>query len=259
MKTSVSYKFFVVFKFLGLIPTSRCKKWFSYILSALLFCALALSIGFYIQKVGFTSYSFGYLFTDATISITGVICVYMNLQLFSQYPEIFLSKILEAPKKKYVLLAALVCFTLSELLYLLQVINETNLLDIAGYIVENLCNINAELQILSFLFMLGYVITHYTRYLREIASDQDSLLIFSVKKAVENYHTLQRSVSNGLFFIFSLQTINLTISIYLNIHATEGDEVWFFWNANLMFILAYIALVADDVNQARLEFVDDLW
>ncbi len=259
MKTSVAYKFFVVFKFLGLIPTSRCKKWFNFILSAFLFSVLILSIVFYIQKDGFTSFTIAYLSSSVTFSIAGVICVYMNLKLLSQNQEIFWNQLLEVPTKKYVLLAALLCFILCEIVYIPKRMNKTSLLDIANFLADILCSICAELQILSFLFMLGCVITHHKRYFKEIASDQDSLLIFCVKKAVENYHTLQSSVSNGLFFIFSLQTINLTIAIYINLHASEFDTAWFFWNANILFILAYIALVADDVNQARLDLVDDLW
>ena len=106
--------------------------------------------------------------------------------------------------------------------------------------------------------MLGCVITHYKLYLKEIATDRDDVIIFSVKLAVEEYQSIQNSVNIGLFIIFSLQTVNLAVFIYLNI-THLGNLEMIFWNLNNIAILIYIALVHDDVNEERIQFVDDLW
>ena len=256
MKYSLSYNLFVIFRFLRLIPTSESKKWLMCLLSILLILSMTLASGIYILSfdlVGFCAF-----FTNVTFSITGVICVFMSQNLLNQYQDIFLNKELESPIRKYVILIAFICFVLFEFTYFLHQLETSSTLAIVGYVGEHVCSIIAEIQILSFLFMLGCVITHYTNYLKEIVSDRDSLLIFSVKKAIENYHLLQNSVSVGLLLIFSLQTVNLAFFIYINIK-NGFDPVMSFWNVNMIVILVYIALVADDVNQARLGFVDNLW
>ena len=219
---------------------------------------MTLSSGILAYTKDFKLIGFGILYTDITFSITGVICVFMNQKLFSQYQDIFLNKELESLKRKYVILIAFICFVLCEFTYFLHQLETSSTLAIVGYVGEHVCSIIAEIQILSFLFMLGCVVTYYTNYLKEIVSDRDSLLIFSVKKAIENYHLLQNSVSVGLLLIFSLQTVNLAFFIYFNIKIGL-DPVMSSWNVNMIVILVYIALVADDVNQARLGFVDNLW
>ena len=155
---------------------------------------------------------------------------------------------------------AFFCFSMYLVIYLLLQLQgyETPPLKIVGLVCEILCSVISELQILSFLFMLGCVITHYKLYLKEIATDRDDVIIFSVKLAVEEYQSIQNSVNIGLFIIFSLQTVNLAVFIYLNI-THLGNLEMIFWNLNNIAILIYIALVHDDVNEERIQFVDDLW
>ena len=229
-----------------------------YLLSVILILTMTLSSGILAYIEGFNIIGFSVLYTDITFSITGVTCVFMNQKLFSQYQNIFFDKDLASPIRKYVILIAFICFVLFEFTYFLHQLETSSTLAIVGYVGEHVCSIIAEIQILSFLFMLGCVVTYYTKYLKEIVSDRDSLLIFSVKKAIENYHLLQNSVSVGLLLIFSLQTVNLAFFIYINIK-NGLNPVPALWNVNMIVILVYIALVADDVNQARLGFVDNLW
>ncbi len=258
MKNSVSYNPVIIFKFLRLVPTPESQKWLMYSLSVFLILFMTLSSGILAYIQSFNILGFGILCTNVTFSITGVTCVHMNQKLFSQFQEVFFNKELESPLKKYVILTAFTCFVMYEFLYFLFQLKIDNTLAIVGFVGEHVCCIFAELQILSFLFLLGCFITHYTKYLKEIASDEDSLLIFSVKKAIEKYHLLQNSVSVGLLLIFSLHTVNLAFFIHLNIKIGL-DLAFAFWNVNMIVILVYIALVADDVNQERLGFVDNLW
>ncbi len=51
-------------------------------------------------------------------------------------------------------------------------------------------------------------------------------------------------------------TSNMSLS---SVFKSGGNPASAFWNVNMIVILVYIALAADDVNQARLEFVDNLW
>ena len=257
-ENSVSYNQFIIFKSIGLISSSERKRWLMYSLSVLLILIMTLSSGILLYIEGFRLIIFGIMYSNVVFSITGTTCVVMNQKLSNQYQNIFLNKELESPKRKYVILIAFICFVLCEFTYFLQQLETSSTLAIVGYVGEHVCSIIAEIQILSFLFMLGCVITHYTNYLKEIVSDRDSLLIFSVKKAIENYHLLQNSVSVGLLLIFSLQTVNLAFFIYINIK-NGLNPVPALWNVNMIVILVYIALVADDVNQARLGFVDNLW
>ena len=259
MKNSVSYNQFIIFKSIGLISSSERKRWLMYSLSVLLILIMTLSSGILLYIEGFRLIIFGIMYSNVVFSITGTTCVVMNQKLSNQYQDIFLNKELESPKRKYEILTAFICFVLYEFIYFFEQLETTNSkLAIVGKVGEHVCCIFAELQILSFLFILGCVVTHYTKYFKDIASDDDSLLILSVRKAIENYHLLQNSVSVGLLLIFSLQTVNLAFFIYFNIKIGL-HPVTSFWNVNMIVILVYIALVADDVNQARLGFVDNLW
>ena len=84
------------------------------------------------------------------------------------------------------------------------------------------------------------------------------------KTQLQNHIMFKESVSLGLFLIFTLLTIVLIFFVFITIGMSSTENIlsvtsYIVWCIELMLIIVYLALAADDVDQIRLELINIMW
>lgn len=267
----------MIFRFLeliGIIPTTKLRhRIFGILFFILLLIVLASNILKYFILVPITSLNFMTYVSDSTYEIAGFFCcTIMNWNLYTKFPHVFKRPQLEHPSRGYILVLFQCCcgsLFISYLFYHLESFSkdqENWQLQLAVSIYIYIFALLSQVMILSNLFMFGCISSHFKTWIKEVhinAKTRYVTLIDSAQEAVENYGSLKKSVSSGLFIIVSSQTVSLTLMIYSCIKVMKGPLhftiVYILWSLQICLVLVYIALVADDVDQERLKMIDEIW
>ncbi len=127
--------------------------------------------------------------------------------------------------------------------------------------------VTSFLQVLSHLFIFGCIITHIkleTLQLHKMIENKKLIaLINVVQDLVETYFYVKNTFSQSLFFIFTTETINITLMIYVNIrtsiYLTPLSIGFNFYTLSILVVMIYLCLGSEDANQSRLSLIQDLW
>ena len=267
----------MIFRFLeliGIIPTTKLRhRLFGILFFLLLLIVLASNILNYVILVPISSLSLMTFVSDTTYAISGFFCcTIMNWKLYTKFPHVFKRPQLEHPSRGYILILFQCCcgaLIINYIFYHLESFSkdqENWQLQLAISIYIPLFGFFSQVMILSNLFMFGCISSHFKTWIKEVhvnAKTRCVTLFDCTQEAVENYGSLKKSVSSGLFIIVSSQTVSLTLMIYSCIKVMRGPLhftiVYILWSFQICLVLVYIALVADDVDQERLNMIDEIW
>ncbi len=123
------------------------------------------------------------------------------------------------------------------------------------------------IQVLSHLFMFGCIITHSKNETQQVHDMIAEKELFALKNVVEDlvetYIYVKDTFSQSLFFIFTTETVNITLMIYVNLrvglYLTPLSISLVLWTLNILMVMIYLCLGAEDANQSRLCLIQDLW
>ncbi len=266
MNTSLAYKIIQFFKLIGLIPSTTSCKLFNVFAAVIVLGLLSFSCYFYITYDEDKFLAVEITFSNATVTMAGMGCVLINHKLYNIFLNIFSNKLMKLPNKQFLLAISILFYVLCVILTLkiaLESENQSGMVFL-NFVCEEIFLFIGQIQKLSFTFMLGSIVKFFESYLSIVESDikigfDDSLYIY-----LESYNNFKSTISFCLFLIFCFETINLTFFIYFGIRYILNDEIYLvtsfaFWNIYVISILVYIALIADDCNQIRLQLTENLW
>ena len=122
--------------------------------------------------------------------------------------------------------------------------------------------------VFSYLFFFGCCVSVGQSKMEnatELIEDQEEknycMQVF--KTQLQNHIMFKESVSLGLFLIFTLLTIVLIFFVFITIVSNTENILsvtsYILWCLELMLIIVYLALAADDVDQIRLELINIMW
>ena len=123
--------------------------------------------------------------------------------------------------------------------------------------------------VFSYLFFFGCCVSVGQSKMEnatELIEDQEEknycMQVF--KTQLQNHIMFKESVSLGLFLIFTLLTIVLIFFVFITIGMSSTENIlsktsYIAWCIELMLIIVYLALAADDVDQIRLELINIMW
>ena len=233
---------------------------------AIISCSAILNF-FYCWRGDSTSLMVISFLADITMVITGVVASVSNYKLWKLFPDIVLGIRLEQPARKYFLLLLTtfgLCLVMGNMI--IELVVERNYLLLSVKLILLVALLILLILIYSHLFLFGCIIAVKTSDIGQLSTmkfkDFSNLLHYFNAKLTE-YKLFQKSVSGGLFLIFTSQAVAVTLMIYLTIKCQAIDFSFMMhnlcWCIGVSTILCYFALVCDDAEQLRLSFIDQLW
>ena len=284
-KSMLTFKVLIFLSWLGFIPTTklRLKIFGSLQCFQFLIGVTAIIFSHLIFNNDSTTDEMVYIVTDITFYLNGIMCFFANYQLGQRNPDMikrkFQQKIISPSRVYLLILISVLCFItpVSFIVYASKqfwVENGDNWQFKLSVNIINLLNCAfSQLSICSHLYLFGTIVSNYgqKKYdeentVKENVSDRENgnNLVEHFEEVLENYRLFQKTVSLGLLMIFSLQTVSSIAIIYVTIQSYKGEKLFSFfinvhWSIVVCLILAYLALVAEDVDQSRLEVIDYLW
>ena len=218
-----------------------------------------------------------YFAVDGTFHLNGLICFFVNYQLAKIYPNVITGNLMSQttiPRRKYLLLLVSTVAFIIVLFFLIVHIksyfastDENEKINQAIQILYTLILGIALCNVCSHIFLLGCIVSDYKAKSENVRMDSDNRtnIETNFESVLISYKSFQESVSLGLFMIFTLQTIAAILITYVSIKAFMEFQVITYtwgntlWTGFVFGVITYLGLVADDIDQLRLEVIDNLW
>ena len=281
-----SYKLIKFLRLIGVIPRTQVRLLITGLIQVFLI-ALAIWSNYYsyqlYAKVADINFIIMALLTDLILILNGAFSLLASNKLEDKFPDIISEANIHAPKRKWLLLLVAIIHILQVIGMLFWYILEAFEREVENWLMEAATNlpgpmimmINGYGLLFSYLFYFGCIVSNYIKKTNEaLANDGTSSNKYTVQieNVLKEYLIFQKSVSLGLFIILTLQTIAAIIVLYLNIvklgillseASSAADMVIFWvsvlWSLGTCLVLVYLCLVANDVDNIRLEVIHNLW
>lgn len=281
VKKTFFSKLLTLLSWIGFIPTTKFRLWifgafqgFQFLLglSCLIYPMIPTTSNESISRTDLM-----YLAVDGTFLLNGLICFFVNYQLTQRFPDVITGNLRSqttTPRRKYLLLlVSTVAFIIVIFFIIINIksyftsTDKNEELNHAIQILYTLILGIALCNVCCHLFLLGCVVSDYkakSEYVR-INSYNKNNIETNFESVLNSYKSFQESVSLGLFMIFTLQTIAAILITYVSIRAfMEFQNIEYTWGNTLWTgfvfgVIAYLAIIADDIDQLRLEVIDNLW
>ena len=154
--------------------------------------------------------------------------------------------------------------------YILFIYTVDNAVQMSAQICILFLSLLSQTSVCSYLFIFGCCVSHCKNktkkaLLLNFNFDKSDNSILNIIEETKCFANLKESLSFGLLSIFSSLTIICIFMVFTTIRSFFAyDSATMMicnatWCANLCFILIYLAVVADQVDQLRMETIHKLW
>ena len=275
MTGSISHKVLTCLSNVGFIPTSVCMlKIFCLLAVPFLSCTAFVLVldHFYLSVSTNFANEIMNVVSDLTFALTGILCPLVNYSLHKRFPDTLPHQELKPPRRIILLLVTfainfgtLLTYMITESYKIVDKKADKWQISLTMTIIGPVAMIYTQISLFSYLYLFGCIVTIYQAKTVEATGTccvNVSEFIAYHKQVLMNYKLFKKSVSPGLFIIFTLQTISAILMVYVTIKISSGPfEIFvssFCWSSGVCLILIYTALVSDDVEQSRQEWIDHL-
>ena len=126
----------------------------------------------------------------------------------------------------------------------------------------------AQFLVFSKLFFFGCCVSackEDKKYVHNnVMGKQNLESIEFLRRESETFSLMKESMSLALFLIFSLITVTAIFFVFNTISQLGNEGLFYdlcsiFWCFNLCLILIYLALVADEIDELRIDFIGYMW